>query len=33
MHPWGGKDVVNAPCFKLGHTFDEPEGTRINHHH
>ncbi len=28
-----GKDVVSAPWFKLGPTYDEPEGTRINNHH
>jgi len=28
-----GKDVASAPWFKLGPTYDEPEGTRINDHH
>ncbi len=28
-----GKDVASAPCFKLGPTYGEPEGTRINNHH
>ena len=28
-----GKDVVSAPWFKLGPTYGEPEGTRINNHH
>ena len=28
-----GKDVASAPWFKLGPTFGEPEGTRINDHH
>ena len=28
-----GKDVVSAPWYKLGPTYDEPEGTRINDHH
>jgi hypothetical protein len=33
---WGvdrGKDVASAPWFKLGPTYGEPEGTRINDHH
>jgi hypothetical protein len=29
----GGKDVASAPWFKLGLTYGEPEGTRINNHH
>jgi hypothetical protein len=28
-----GKDVASAPWFKLGPTYAEPEGTRINDHH
>ena len=28
-----GKDVASAPWFKLGPTYGEPEGTRINNHH
>ena len=28
-----GKDVASAPWFKLGPTYSEPEGTRINNHH
>lgn len=28
-----GKDVASAPWFKLGPTYGEPEGTRINDHH
>lgn len=28
-----GKDVASAPWFKLGPTYGEPEGTRINGHH
>jgi hypothetical protein len=28
-----GKDVASAPWFKLGPTYSEPEGTRINDHH
>jgi hypothetical protein len=28
-----GKDVASAPWFKLGPTYNEPEGTRINNHH
>ena len=28
-----GKDVPSAPWFKLGPTYGEPEGTRINDHH
>lgn len=28
-----GKDVVSAPWYKLGPTYGEPEGTRINDHH
>jgi len=28
-----GKDVASAPWYKLGPTYDEPEGTRINDHH
>jgi hypothetical protein len=28
-----GKDVATAPWFKLGPTYGEPEGTRINNHH
>ena len=28
-----GKDVASAPWHKLGPTYDEPEGTRINNHH
>jgi hypothetical protein len=33
---WGvdrGKDVASAPWFKLGPSYGEPEGTRINDHH
>lgn len=29
----GGKDATTAPWFKLGLTYGEPEGTRINNHH
>jgi hypothetical protein len=28
-----GKDVASAPWYKLGPTYGEPEGTRINDHH
>ncbi|MCM8614225.1 DUF559 domain-containing protein [Accumulibacter sp.] len=28
-----GKDVASAPWFKLGPTYNQPEGTRINDHH
>lgn len=28
-----GKDVASAPWYKLGPTYNEPEGTRINDHH
>lgn len=28
-----GKDVTSAPWYKLGPTYGEPEGTRINDHH
>lgn len=28
-----GKDVASAPWYKLGPTYGEPEGTRINNHH
>jgi hypothetical protein len=28
-----GKDVASAPWFKLGPTYGEPEGTRINDHY
>lgn len=28
-----GKDVPSAPWFKLGPSYGEPEGTRINNHH
>jgi hypothetical protein len=28
-----GKDLASAPWFKLGPTYGEPEGTRINKHH
>lgn len=28
-----GKDVSSAPWYKLGPTYGEPEGTRINDHH
>ena len=28
-----GKDVASAPWFKLGPSYGEPEGTRINDHH
>ncbi len=28
-----GKDMSSAPWFKLGPTYGEPEGTRINDHH
>jgi hypothetical protein len=28
-----GKDVASAPWFKLGPSYGEPEGTRINNHH
>lgn len=28
-----GKDAASAPWFKLGPTYGEPEGTRINDHH
>ncbi len=31
--PDRGKDVPSAPWFKLGPTYGEPEGTRINDHH
>ena len=31
--PDRGKDVPSAPWFKLGPTYGEPEGTRINEHH
>ena len=31
--PDKGKDVPSAPWFKLGPTYGEPEGTRINDHH
>lgn len=28
-----GKDVASSPWYKLGPTYGEPEGTRINDHH
>jgi hypothetical protein len=31
--PDRGKDVASAPWYKLGPTYGEPEGTRINDHH
>ena len=31
--PDRGKDVPSSPWFKLGPTYGEPEGTRINDHH
>ena len=31
--PDRGKDVPSAPWYKLGPTYGEPEGTRINDHH
>lgn len=31
--PDRGKDVASAPWFKLGPTYGEPEGTRVNDHH
>ena len=31
--PDRGKDVPSAPWFKLGPTYGEPDGTRINDHH
>jgi len=31
--PDRGKDVPWAPWFKLGPTYGEPEGTRVNDHH